>query len=214
MKTASLAMLACGAMATVSSLGGAILVFTATGQVTGTRDFITNGDPVSMTFSYDDSASGSIYAGGTQGSYVGLAQGVYNMRIDIQTVSNGTWSATSSTGNIAVNNPGAFNDSFQATSTLPPETWTSPINGNDPEGFKVEFINYTENVFNNVDLPSTLSAGMFEKLTGTVYLGDFSFFQSVHFSVTDIQAVPEPGTYALIAGLATLGLVAYRRRRA
>ncbi|MDP0497068.1 MAG: PEP-CTERM sorting domain-containing protein [Verrucomicrobiota bacterium JB024] len=190
-----------------------MLTYKATGTVTTNRDFIKSGDAVSMTFTYDDSATGTITGGGTQGSYVGTAQGVYAMDVVINT-SEGLWESTATTGNIVVYNPGTTGgDSFQVTSTLPPATWTSTVNGYTPDAFKLELVNETGNTYDSLDLPSSLSMSDFTKLTGTVYFNGGGFFDSVSFNVTDLQLVPEPATYAALFGIAALAMGIYVKRR-
>lgn len=78
-------------------------------------------------------------------------------------------------------------------------------------GFDSHYVD--PNVFWRNNLVSNTTA------SGNVYLTPYGNSSSIAFTVTalsiaDASAVPEPATYATLAGLAALGLVAWRRRRA
>lgn len=86
-----------------------------------------------------------------------------------------------------------------------------PIFGTDGSDFIWEYPDsMTHPVF------STLNTGNIS-LSGTIYIGDATgaidnTYAAAPFTL-NFTAVPEPGTYALIAGLSMLGLVALRRRQ-
>ncbi len=72
-------------------------------------------------------------------------------------------------------------------------------------------------VFSTRDNPWTLGRGQWAGNTADYLNG---FIDEVRFSDTALgtgeflNAIPEPGTYALLAGLLGLGFVALRRRKA
>jgi hypothetical protein len=189
-----------------------ILNYEVNGTIRGTVDFITIGDPVKMFFSYDDSIPENPNSSQTQGFYVGTAQGIFDMRIEI-TTSTGLWTTTANTGNIGIGNPELGFDSFQITSTLPPATWTSQIFGVSPDAFKLELLSSSGDLYTDVSLPSSLDLADFSNSRGTIYIANFNNGFSPTFDVNSIQVVPEPSAFSALLGIFAIAIASKRRLR-
>ncbi|MEO0793891.1 MAG: PEP-CTERM sorting domain-containing protein [Verrucomicrobiota bacterium] len=86
--------------------------------------------------------------------------------------------------------------------------------------YTVELTNITDGMGTGVGTVTGVDQGIYDALTGA---GAFVYFQSIGMSnnasgITSMQVnsitVPEPSTYAMVAGVAVLGIAFLRRRRA
>jgi autotransporter-associated beta strand protein len=197
----------------------------AVASVGGTGGFIRNGLVSTTSTLYVGGGSG----GSGDGSYAGIVENgsgtlaVTKEGSGVQTFTGAntfTGGATVSAGTLATGATGTFgagnvnvvasavltfgnNTSIIDTATLTFAS-TSTINLNFTGAETVG------SVFNSVT-STALAAGTYDAAGLNAYFGGISAFTGTG-SIT-VSAVPEPATYAAMAGLGVLGLAAFRRRR-
>lgn len=215
-----------------SSSLSAQITFTVTGTVDNTRDGFTANDPVTFTYTLVQNPSPAFSGTATASSQyrwedetIGVDTALW-ANVTAASPFTGTWSrpSTSSTS------PYSY-IRVQASNALDLNAGSS--NYTDPTGLTFG-ANDVVDIFTSATftgLSFDLSSGTlpdantyFAALAGTYSLdtNHGSFFSvvgasdDIFFTPTSltISAVPEPSTYAAFAGLAALGLVALRRRRA
>ena len=138
-------------------------------------------------------------------------------------------SATGSVDFIVVNNSGLarelgiFHFDFQRATFGAPEDWSLDITAGDLTigniGSGTEGVNNSNTNFSDFDLDLTFLAdntlGIGESVTFTLAFtsGNGTSGQRSHLDNVGVSAIPEPGTFALLAGVLAFGVVAVRRRK-
>lgn len=189
---------------TTSWLGAQVVDHTAT----GTFRYSSSGyggiydAPFSISFSYDLGA-GASYTSATQGQYPGIS---LTYTVDLY---EGSWSHTVNNPTVSILN-GQYADNFQVTS--PTGGLGAPLfQGKEVNIYKIELSGGTT-VFDDISLPSELDFSDWGSAQGTLYFTS-GWPSSYNMTVDNLSAVPEPSTWALIAGITAFGTILYRRRR-
>jgi hypothetical protein len=204
---------------TIATLALAAAAQTVTLRFSGTANFVgapltssfAFGNPYTFTLSYNPTAVGS-YSGDTSRTFQAISAS-----FTVQGT-GGSWTSFLTDPRIQITD-GSY-DEISITSW---GTYTNATVGGRTLG-SVNFRLYSNapgplNTFSS--LPSDITLGGWS--TAPSSTGFFTYWNPgggsdfMRFSVTSVEnlsAIPEPSTYALLGGLAALGVVIYRRRKA
>jgi len=192
------------------SLHAAILTFTFTGEA----NYVGNlspafqiGDAMEFTVSYD-----------TDTPNTGFGSAVYEA-ISAQAIvygTGGTWTATWNNPEVQIETQPSYQRiSFQSS---PPSFTADPVDGQTLlNGDLRMFSDQTPLPLANDNLPTSYDLSQWSSSASST--GLFLYFNPgggsdfARFSLTDVQQVPEPSTYATLLGLLVVCVVALRRRR-
>jgi hypothetical protein len=179
-------------------------------QATGNWEYYSGPDfdyhlvPYTVRFTYDTAAAPTNLTA-TQGVYPGLS-----LSLTVH-LAEGTWTHTTNAPSITVNN-GTFSDSFLIGSPVNPAGAPAFL------GAAVDFYGFdltgpAATTFADTSLPAEITLADFHFRKAKVYTGGFANnYISKDSDTLGAAAIPEPSTWALLAGVAALGAATLRRR--
>lgn len=156
--------------------------------------------PFSVAFSYDTSTP-VVNSFPDQAIYDALS---FTFTINLL---EGTWTDTTSAARIAIFS-GQYQDQFQITSETDVDAPT--YRGSEVFAYKVE-LSGAQSIFPDTSLPSTLNISDWALAKAVIY--NPSYFSIVNSDLSTLSAaIPEPASFATLAGAVVLGGAALRRR--
>lgn len=175
---------------------------------------VAHGNAFQMDLTFDASQS-PWHNSGTQALY-----NLQSTTLTIQSSGAGalTWTRSDPAGN-NINHGFSVENSTTRDALVLNGPLTGPsLNGKAVYDFQFSFIDTTKTVFTSATIPLTLTIGSFNsKLLDLRFAGFTPGQDIITFNATSLQvnpsAIPEPSTYAALAGLAAFGLVLLRRRQ-
>ncbi len=192
------------------SLQAAVLTF----QFTGQANYVGNlspafqvGDAMEFTISYDTNTPPA------PGSTINVYEAIFAQAIVYGT--GGTWTATWDNPEVAIEE--GFNWQRITFQSSPPTYTADPVNGQDfGTGVLRMFSDQDPLPLADGSLPTSYDLSKWSSnpsSTGLYLYFDPGAAQDfARFSLTGVQQVPEPSSYAALFGLLGLGLLALRRR--